>query len=240
MLLLFFVSSIDSQNIRINEVVSSNSEYFDEDGDTPDWLELHNYGTQNVSIANWTLSDDVDDFTKWTFPDISLAPDEYLQLWASSKDRSSVTYSRTLVNQGDTFSYLLPFSEPSSNWTSLSFDDQNWLEGASGFGYDDGDDATLIPTGTLSVYLRKTFTITNLNDISSLILDIDYDDAFVAYINGVEIARANINGVPPPFNSGTSQDHEAQMYSGGIPDRFLISNFSSILNLSCSQMLKLS
>ena len=230
MLLLFFVSSIESQNIRINEVVSSNSEYFDEDGDTPDWLELHNYGTQNVSIANWTLSDDVDDFTKWTFPDISLAPDEYLQLWASSKDRSSVTYSRTLVNQGDIFSYLLPFSEPSSNWTSLSFDDQNWLEGASGFGYDDGDDATLIPTGTLSVYLRKTFTITNLNDISSLILDIDYDDAFVAYINGVEIARANINGVPPPFNSGTSQDHEAQMYSGGIPDRFLISNFSSILN----------
>ena len=94
----------------------------------------------------------------------------------------------------------------------MGFDDQNWSEGASGFGYDDGDDATIIPTGTLSIYLRKTCTITNLNDISSLILDIDYDDAFVAYINGVEIARANINGVPPPFNSGTSQDHEAQMY----------------------------
>ena len=230
LLLFFFVSTLNSQNIRINEVVSSNSEYFDEDGDTPDWLELHNYGTQNVSIENWTLSDDLDDLTKWTFPDITLAPDEYLLLWASSKDRSSVTYSRTLINQGDTFSYFIPFTEPSSNWTSLNFNDQSWSQGTSGFGYDDEDDSTIIPNGTLSVYLRKTFSINNTDDISSLILDIDYDDAFVAYINGVEIARANITGVPPPYNSATLQDHEAQMYNGGSPDRFLISNFSSILN----------
>ena len=47
--------------------------------------------------------------------------------------------------------------------------------------------------------MRKTFQINNIQDIVSLILDIDYDDAFVAYINGEEIARANIDGVPPAF-----------------------------------------
>ena len=217
--------------MRINEVVSSNSEYIDEDGDTPDWLELHNYGTQDISINGWFLSDDVDDLEKWIFPNITLSPNQYLLLWASSKDRSNISYSRTLVNQGDAFKYLIPTSEPGSTWKTLSFDDSGWSESASGFGYNDADDTTIIPTGTTSVYLRKVFEITDLSSISSLILDIDYDDAFVAYLNGVEVARANINGVPPAFDSGTIQDHEAQMYSGGSPDRFLISDFSSILTL---------
>ncbi|MCD6597030.1 MAG: CotH kinase family protein, partial [Bacteroidales bacterium] len=62
------------------------------------------------------------------------------------------------------------------------------------------------------------------------ILDIDYDDGFVAYLNGVEIARANINGVPPLFNSGTIQDHEAKMYAGGVPDRFIIDNQVVLIN----------
>ena len=35
----------------------------------------------------------------------------------------------------------------------------NWEEGVSGFGYSDGDDATIIPNGTLSIYLRKEFII---------------------------------------------------------------------------------
>ena len=150
-------------------------------------------------------------------------------LWASNKDRNQITSSRTLVNQGDIFKYLIPSSEPNPNWTDINFNDSNWDDGASGFGYADGDDATLLPNGTLSLYLRKNFSINNIGEVISLILDIDYDDAFVAYINGIEIARANINGVPPSFNASTNQDHEAQMYNGGIPDRFTISDFSSIL-----------
>jgi len=82
----------------------------------------------------WSISDDVDNLNKWTFPDITLSPNQYLLLWASSKDRSSISYSRTLVNQGDTFKYLIPTSEPSSNWKSLGFNDVSWLEGSSGFG----------------------------------------------------------------------------------------------------------
>ena len=39
----FYISSVKAQTVRINEVVSSNSVYIDEDGDTPDWLEIHNY-----------------------------------------------------------------------------------------------------------------------------------------------------------------------------------------------------
>ena len=84
-LFIFYIHNLTAQDIRINEVVSSNSVYMDEDGDTPDWLEIHNFGTEDVSINGWSLSDDVDGVTKWTFPNITLTPDEYMILWASSK-----------------------------------------------------------------------------------------------------------------------------------------------------------
>ena len=226
---ILLITVVKAQTIRINEVSASNSIFYDEDGDTPDWIELHNFGTQTVSLNNWTLSDDVLEPDKWTFPSMSLAPNQYLLLWASSKDRSNISYATTLVNQGDSFRYLVPFSEPDSNWKNINFNDSGWALGASGFGYDDGDDETVIPNGTLSIYLRISFEISDLENLNSLILDMDYDDAFVAYINGAEVARANINGTPPTYNSGTIQDHEALMYSGGTPDRFLITNPNNFL-----------
>ena len=230
LLIFIFSYSLSAQTIRINEAVSSNSIYFDEDGDSPDWFELYNNGTQDISLENWTISDDLEELDMWTFPEITISPDEYLLVWASGKDRSLNTYSRTLINQGDIFKYDIPNTEPNPNWKNLNFNVSSWANGATGFGYSDGDDNTTIPYGTLSVYLRKNFNITNINDIISLILDIDYDDAFVAYINGVEVTRANIGGVPPPFDSGEiSTDHEAQIYSGGLPDRFVLSNLNSFL-----------
>ena len=172
LIIILFIGLIsNAQNIRINEVVSSNSVYFDEDGDTPDWIELHNYGTQNINLENWTISDDVNDLSKWSFPNVTIPANDYLLLWASNKDRYQITSSRTLVNQGDIFKYLIPSSEPNSNWTDINFNDSNWDDGASGFGYADGDDATLLPNGTLSLYLRKNFSINNIGEVISLIGD---------------------------------------------------------------------
>ncbi|MCK5908310.1 MAG: chitobiase/beta-hexosaminidase C-terminal domain-containing protein, partial [Flavobacteriales bacterium] len=226
----FLTLLVSAQEVGINEVVSSNSIHLDEDGDSPDWFELHNYGATPVSINNWGITDDATEVFMWTFPDITLQPDEYIMVWASKKDRKEITYARTLINQGDVVKYLIPTSELSSTWTSLGFDDTGWKEGATGLGFADGDDATVLPTGTKSVFTRKVFNISDISSLDKLILDIDYDDAFVAYINGQEVARANINGVPPAFNSGTIVDHEAKMYSGGKPDRFVIDNPQSLLN----------
>ena len=218
-----------SQSIRINEVVASNSIFLDEDGDTPDWIELYNYGSDEISLNNWSLTDILDDNNPWTFPDITIDADEYLLIWASDKDRSGITYARTLINEGDSFRYEIPNQNTDENWMSSNFDDDEWSSGVSGFGYADGDDNTYIAAGTIAVYLRKSFSIQDVSEISSLILDVDYDDGFVAYINGVEVARANINGTPPTYNTTTQIDHEAQIYTGGNPDRFSIDNFQDIL-----------
>ena len=47
----------------------------------------------------------------------------------------------------------------------------------------------------------------------------DYDDGFIAYLNGIEIARSNVAGTPG-WNSLASADHEAMMYQGVDPQRF--------------------
>ncbi|NRB61706.1 MAG: CotH kinase family protein [Saprospiraceae bacterium] len=239
LLLLVFIVNAQAQTIQFNEVVTSNSVFQDEDGDFPDWFELRNVTNNPISLLNWTCSDEPEEPAKWVFPDISLNPDAYLKVWASGKDRVRNQVFRTLINQGDTFRYLLPTQAVSGQWVSLNFDDSNWAEGPSGFGYGDGDDATVVPEGTRSIFMRRTFTVTNAADVEALILDIDYDDGFVAYINGQEIARANISGLSPAYDAPTLTDHEAQMYGGGLPDRFPVVNIDSLLqdgeNVLCIQ-----
>ena len=226
---LFFVSYSYSQEIRINEVSSSNTLFFDEDGDSPDWIELHNYGSSEISLNQWTLTDIEDDNNPWTFPNISIEPNDFLLVWASDKDRSDIFYVRTLINQGDLFRYEIANENIEDDWITNSYDDDEWGIGNSGFGFSDNDDNTTIPNGTIAVYLRKNFTIQNANDIDRLLLDIDYDDGFVAYINGVEVARANVSGSPPSYDTTTNIEHEAQMYWGGSPERFIIEDADEFL-----------
>ncbi len=219
-----------SQSVRINEAVSSNSLFIDEEGDSPDWFELYNYGDESISLGGWTVSDKDDNPKKWVFPDISLGPKEYIVIWASGKDRGSSNIFKTLINWGDEFKYVIPDGSTPSNWKGEDFIDASWDNGRSGFGYGDGDDETKIPTGTLSLFIRKTFQLNDLDNVESLILDVDYDDAFVAYVNGVEVGRRNIGGNPPLYNSVPYTDHESAIYRNEMPDRVTITSLNGIVN----------
>ncbi|HSL93320.1 MAG TPA: lamin tail domain-containing protein [Bacillota bacterium] len=93
-LLVFLVTqfsreSFTSRNLWITEVMSSNlGTIADEDGDYPDWIEIHNSGRQAIDLAGFWLSDDPTNPMKWAFPDISIGPGEYLLVFASGKNRS--------------------------------------------------------------------------------------------------------------------------------------------------------
>lgn len=229
LLTVCFSSMAQPSSIRFNEVVSSNSTHFDEDSDTPDWIELFNVGSQTVNLENWSLTDNLEEPEKWPFPSQTIVSNEYLLVWASGKDKRHIGSPRTLVSRGDVFRYIIPTATLPSQWTAVGFVDLTWQQGTTGLGYGDNDDATLIPYSTTSVYMRRNFTIENPQIIQSLVLDIDYDDSFVAYLNGTEIARANIEGNPPPFYATAITDREAVMYQGGRPDRFLIENPQDLL-----------
>lgn len=79
-------------SIAINEIVSSNANGLqDEDGDHPDWIELHNYGEQPIALLGWGLTDNTGSPFKWTFPDVSLPPGDFLVVFASNKNRTVST-----------------------------------------------------------------------------------------------------------------------------------------------------
>ena len=124
----------------------------------------------------------------------------------------------TLVHEKDEFKYLVPSQSLSNNWIDLYYDDQDWQSAIGGFGFGDNDDNTYVNVKT-SLYLRKKFYIPSNIDVLQVVLDMDYDDAFVAYLNGKEIARsANLE----VGTNTVTYDHEALMYQGGKPERYTI------------------
>ncbi len=126
----------------------------------------------------------------------------------------------SMVLESDTWKYLAATAEPASNWYQNSFDDTAWKSGMGGIGYADGDDKTVI-SNCNSLYMRRSITLPDVSIVKDLILDIDYDDGFVLYINGVECARSsNVTGSFPAFNAGVTTHREALMYSGGSPERY--------------------
>ena len=133
---------------------------------------------------------------------------------------SQIDHWESVVLPGDDWHYTVPSSQPSALWNQLDFDHSNWIQGMSGFGYGDDDDATLVPENTISVYLRKTFEIIDLKAIEGLRLDIDYDDGFVAYLNGQEIARDLVSGMTPTFDQLSDGHHNALLPDGQKPEYF--------------------
>jgi len=59
----------------------------DEDRDESDWIEIHNIGGGPVNLEGWYLTDRGDAPTKWKFPAVTVAPNGYLVVFASGKDR---------------------------------------------------------------------------------------------------------------------------------------------------------
>lgn len=75
------------KQLVINEFCASNSNVIaDEDGEYDDWVELYNNGDTAINLLGYTLSDDVDELNKWSFPNLSIGAGEYLLVWADSDD----------------------------------------------------------------------------------------------------------------------------------------------------------
>lgn len=83
-------------------------------------------------------------------------------------------------------------------WQAPSFDASSWQSGNPPFGQGvaglNTDLAAQMQGKAYSLYLRKTFSASQAQAESAALLKlaIDYDDGFVAYLNGVEIARKNL------------------------------------------------
>lgn len=79
---LLFASSGSAQ-ILINEVCADNGSVYSPGATIPDYLELYNSSTTNVTLnSTWSLTDDITIPNKWTFPNGTvIAPNGFLVIW---------------------------------------------------------------------------------------------------------------------------------------------------------------
>lgn len=224
--LFFLTAQHISAQVVINESTNRNASLvYDEDGDLEAWIELYNSGITSVNLNNYTLSDDSLNLSKWEMPNVDLPSGQFLFLFASGKDRkpeSDIDHWEQPVDEFTAWSYIIPDATIPTSWVSAGYDIDDWSSGLASIGYGDGDDATVVPDGTLSIYLRHTFSIDDTALIGDAMFSLDYDDGFVAYLNGNVIALNGFFAGFPPYNELSAVDHEAAMYGGGTPENFII------------------
>jgi len=128
-----------------------------------------------------------------------------------------------LVSHTDAWRYHKGTNAPQANWQTLPDTslDATWSTGNGGFGYADNtaetnNCQTLLPdmrNDYNTVYIRRTFTVTNAIDPGDHIrLTMDWDDGFVAYLDGGEIHREfapGAVGTEPSFDALATSAHES-------------------------------
>ena len=123
-----------------------------------------------------------------------------------------------LINENASKFVLVPTAADSgiaNTWYQNNFNASSWTRGAGGVGYEAssgyqnyiGIDVINQMYGINGTcYIRIPFTGEG-GGFDRLVLKIRYDDGFIAYLNGVEVARRNFEGTPT-WNSIASGLHE--------------------------------
>ena len=72
-----------SEFLAVNESIQA-----DDEGEYPDWIELHNPTSAPIQLQGYYLSDNENNLTKWSFPNILIEGGAYLLIFASGKDKA--------------------------------------------------------------------------------------------------------------------------------------------------------
>ncbi|MGE5294912.1 MAG: lamin tail domain-containing protein, partial [Solirubrobacterales bacterium] len=119
-----------------------------------------------------------------------------------------------LIAEGAAAKALIPTGAAlGQSWIEPQFNDSSWKTGTTGVGYDyagyTGLDVKAMQGTNQTVYVRVSFTTTESTDFSKLVLRMRYEDGFVAWLNGQEVARANAPAAAQlTWNSGATATRE--------------------------------
>ena len=269
---------LDASDIIISEILAVNEDSLqDEDGDTSDWIELHNSGDETTNLGGLFLQNGG---TRWTIPNIDIEASDSIIIFASGKDRTSgelhtnfslsadgerlslfaadattviheynpypfqtadISYgvemlsgdSQVLLGEVSPASYIVPQNDSLGlSWTEPTFDDSAWDTGNTGIGYERSGSnyAPLlnseVPNGTIGFSSRVEFDTLDVGAINQLVLEMRYDDGFIAYLNGQRVAAGN-GPTDPRYDSpstGENSDGDAVIF-----EPFDITAFKNLL-----------
>ena len=128
----------------------------------------------------------------------------------------------TLVAENASKRVIVPAGPISDNWRGGgTFNDSSWTlvtgnPGGIGYERSSGYESFLsidlesqMYNGNTSCYIRIPFTVDSddADSFNFMVLGIRYDDGFVAYLNGTEVARRTFTGTPA-WNSSSNGTHD--------------------------------
>jgi len=122
-----------------------------------------------------------------------------------------------LFNTNATWKYFKGLADASTPdttaWRRGDFNDSAWTSAPAPFWYDNTGDSSTLSGGTrltdmfnsyTCIFMRRTFVLTNLADISGLKLGYLCDDGFIMWINGAVLYPYNMPGTEIPRTGSAS------------------------------------
>lgn len=267
-LLLSSPQALPQDGLVISEFLAVNVNSVKDDfGESSDYVELYNGTPNSVNLADYYLTDTLENLTQWRFPATNLPAGQHLLVWASGRDRrtpgQALHTNFRLASNGETLAlvkpdgtsivhqyefgpqvtdrsygldfetlsstslklaeisarYFIPTNNTLSNrWVAPAFNDSSWSTGKPGFGFDTNPASLFRPLITTdlrtpmiggatkrgNLYLRIPFVIDDPAQASNPTLVVQYDDGFIAYLNGKEIARRNVSATGVPNSTSTA------------------------------------
>ncbi len=170
------------------------------------------FGPQTTDVSQGRLPDGMDSLVFLELPTPGIA---------NPLGIGSAGMVTTLISENADKRVLVPIDDIGRSWRSeVNFDDSTWALSTGspgGIGYERSsgyeglinlDLETQMYRLNNSCYIRIPFSIKadDLSNITELIIKVRYDDGFVAYLNGFEVARRNFTGTPA-WNSNANASH---------------------------------
>jgi len=151
-------------------------------------------------------------------------------------------YSNDFFISGNTpWKYLDDGTDPGASWVTLAYDDSLWSEGDAPLGYGYGSlIATEVSYGPdpankyITTYFRKTFFASDPSLYVDLAFTVQRDDGFVAYLNGVEIARNNLPAQSTHNTTALTESSAAEVLSYTV-DASLLNAGQNVLAIEVHQ-----
>lgn len=123
-------------DVVINEICASNKTIVaDNEGDYDDWIELYNNSSETISLAEYYLTDDLTELTKWALPDVSIDGNSYIIIWADNDENQGENHANFKLSASGEELFLINSNEEIAD--QLLFSDQ-----------DEDDTWGRIPNGT--------------------------------------------------------------------------------------------
>lgn len=143
----------------------------------------------------------------------------------------------THIDGSSSMSYWVPTTGTyDSTWTDVEFNDSGWSVSTPGIGYENNTNSgssyeTLInasvPPGTTTAYTRFSFDVTDLSQISTLSLEMIYDDGFVAYLNGEMVESEH---APANLDFQSAVDGDLERPDGVVLDAYVTFDISEFVD----------